>query len=98
MAVVTAAEVEAEARTPGAVEVSTAVALPLVASAAAVVIATDITGGVLGSAVGDRPRALAVPPVPQAVQVPGVHGLGKVRAPATHPPDGISSHPATLGP
>ena len=86
-----------EARTPGAVEVSTAEAPPLAASTAAVM-AAAIMAVLPASAVGDRPRGLALAPDPQAVQVPDIHGLGKVTAPATHLPDGISFHPATQGP
>jgi hypothetical protein len=95
MVVVTVAV--AEARTPGAVEVSTVEAPPLAASTAAAVMAAAIMAVLPGSAVGDRPRGLALVPEPQAVQVPDIHGLGKVTAPATHPPDGISFHPATPG-
>ena len=86
----------AEARTPGAVEVTTAAAPPLAATTAAIVAA--IMAVLPASAVGDRPRGLALVPEPQAVQVPDIHGLGKVTAPATHLPDGISFHPATQGP
>jgi hypothetical protein len=96
MVVVTVAV--AEARTPGAVEVSTAEAPPLAASTAAAVMAAAIMAVLPASAVGDRPRGLALAPDPQAVQVPDIHGLGKVAAPATHLPDGISFHPATQGP
>jgi hypothetical protein len=88
--------VVAEARTPGAVEVSTAEALPLAASTAAVM-AAAIMAVLPALAVGDRPRGRALVPEPQVVQVPDIHGLGKVTAPATHLPDGISSHPATPG-
>jgi hypothetical protein len=95
MVVVTVAE--AEARTPGAVELSTAEA-PLAAPTAAAVMAAAIRAVLPASAVGDRPRGLALAPDPQAVQVPDIHGLGKVTAPATHLPDGISFHPATQGP
>ena len=90
--------VVAEARTPGAVEVSTAEAPPLGASTAAAVMAAAIMAVLPALAVGDRPRGRALVPEPQAVQVPDIHGLGKVTAPATHLPDGISSHPATPGP
>ena len=89
--------VVAEARTPGAVEASTAEAPPLAASTAAVM-AAAIMAVLPALAVGDRPRGRALVPEPQAVQVPDIHGLGKVTAPATHLPDGISSHPATPGP
>lgn len=95
MVVVTVAV--AEARTPGAVELSTAEAPPLAAPTAAVM-AAAIRAVLPASAVGDRPRGLALAPDPQAVQVPDIHGLGKVTAPATHLPDGISFHPATQGP
>ncbi|HKV80840.1 MAG TPA: hypothetical protein VJP02_22005 [Candidatus Sulfotelmatobacter sp.] len=95
MAVVTAA-VEVVAPTLVLVVVS-AVAAPLAASAAAVVMAAAFTAARRRSAVGDRPRGLPLIPAPQVVQIPDARGLGKVTVAATQLPDGISSHPATLG-
>jgi hypothetical protein len=89
MAVVTlAAE---EARTLAGVEVSTA-ADPMAAFMEAAIVAA-----LPRTAVGDRPRGRALGPSAHAVQLPDVPGLGKVAPPATHLPDGINSHPATLG-
>jgi hypothetical protein len=66
MAVVTAAVAEAGARTLAVVEVSTA-APPLAASTAGAVIVAAIMAVPPDSAVGDRPRGLALVPAPQAV-------------------------------
>jgi len=95
MAVVTAAVVEA--RAPGAVEVSTAEPPLLAATTVVAVTVAAIVAAFPDSAVGDRPRDLALAPMPQEVQVPHILGLGKVTVPATHPPDGISFRPATPG-
>jgi hypothetical protein len=95
MAVVTAAA-EAVAHAPAAVEVSTEAPVLLAVSTAAVM-AAAIMAVLPALAVGDRPRGRALVPVPQAVQVPDMRGLGKVTAPATHLPDGISFHPAIPG-
>jgi hypothetical protein len=93
MALVTAEAAEAVAPTLALVAVSTEAVDPLAATTAAVVAITEVLPG---SAVGDRPRGLAVVPVAPAVQVP-VLGLGKVTAAATHLRDGISSHPVISG-
>jgi hypothetical protein len=79
------------------VEVSTAEALRLAATTVVAVMVAAIMAVLRGSAVGDRPRGLAVVPGPQAVQVPDILGLGKVIAGATHLRDGISSHPVIPG-
>jgi hypothetical protein len=96
MAVVTAAVAEAVARTLAAVAVSTEAPVLLAVSTVAVIVAA-ITVVLPALAVGDRPRGLVLVPVPQAVQVPDIHGLGKVTVAVTLLPDGISSHPATPG-
>ena len=95
MAVVAAVAAEAVAPTLALVAVSTEAVAPMAATTAAATVVA-IVAGLPGSAVGDRPRGLALVPVAPAVQVP-VLGLGKVAAAATHLRDGISSHPVIPG-
>jgi hypothetical protein len=96
MAVVTAEAGEGVAPTLALVAVSTEAVAPLADPTAVAATVAAITAALPGSAVGDRPRGLALVPAAPAVQVP-VLGLGKVTAAATLLRDGISSHPAIPG-
>jgi hypothetical protein len=87
---------EGVAPTLALVAVSAEGVAPLADPTAAPATVAAIAAALPGSAVGDRPRGLALVPVAPAVQVSAL-GLGKVTAPATPLPDGISFHPATPG-
>ena len=87
---------EAVAPTLALVAVSTEAVAPLADPTAVAATLAAIVAALPGSAVGDRPRGLALVAVAPAVQVP-VLGLGKVTAAATNLRDGISSHPAIPG-
>ena len=99
MAVVTAAVAEAVGSLAlAAVEVSTESAgFSGGFRGLAVMGAVAYHGGAPGFSGRGSSRGLVLIPVPQAVQVPDIHGLGKVTVAATHPRYGISSHPATPG-
>lgn len=88
---------EAVAPTLALVAVSTEAVAPMADPTAVAATLAAIAAGLPGSAVGDRPRGLPLVPVPEAVQVSDIRGLGKVAAAATHLRDGISSHPAIPG-